>query len=163
MPPKATEKADKMFSADVVAAVLCSTGINSLSMKNYEMMSSLDGKKSAYGFQHDFRSVIAKAKELRARVEGGEEFEPVASSAKRGPTTPVSTPSKRKNAEVSDADKTPSKLPSKKRATQVKEKSAMEGQDKQESNAVKDFKNCFPEDIDTFIKGEAAWEEEKYV
>ncbi|XP_014555269.1 hypothetical protein COCVIDRAFT_102737 [Bipolaris victoriae FI3] len=159
MPPKASEKADKMFSADVVAAVLYSTGTTSLSMKNYEMMSSLDGKKSAYSFQHDFRSVIAKAKELKARVESGEEFAPVASSAKRGPTTPVSTPSKRKSAEVSDADKTPSKTPSKKRSTLVEEEAAAEGQDKQEAGAVKGFKDCVPEDFDAFIKGEAAWEE----
>ncbi|EUC44230.1 hypothetical protein COCMIDRAFT_98704 [Bipolaris oryzae ATCC 44560] len=162
MPPKATEKADKMFSADVVAAVLYSTGTTSLSMKNYEMMSSLDGKKSAYGFQHDFRSVIAKAKELKARVEGGEEFAPVASSAKRGPTTPVSTSSKRKNAEVSDVDRTPSKPPSQKRTKQVKqEEASLEGNGK-ESGAVKGFKNGIPEDFETFIKSEAAWEE-RYV
>jgi hypothetical protein len=84
MPPKAADKGDKMFSADVVAAVLYSTGTTSLSKKNYEMMSALDGKKSACGFQHDFRSVIAKAKELKARVDGGKVFKPVPSSAKRG-------------------------------------------------------------------------------
>lgn len=76
-----------------------------------------------------------------------------------GPTTPVSTPSKRKSAEVSDADKTPSKTPSKKRSTLVKEEAAVEGQDKQEAGAVKGFKDCVPEDFDAFIKGEAAWEE----
>ena len=85
MPPKAAaDKGDKMFSADVVAAVLCCTGTTSLSMKSYEMMSSLDGTKSAYGFQHDFRYVIVKAKELKARVESGEEFQAVPSSAKHG-------------------------------------------------------------------------------
>lgn len=85
MPPKArTDKSEKMFSADIVAALLYSTGTTSLSTKNYEMMSSLDGKKSACAFQHDFRSVIAKAKELKARVEGGENFRAVPSSAKRG-------------------------------------------------------------------------------
>jgi len=66
-----------MFSADVVAAVLCSTGTTSLSNKNYEMMSALDSKKTVSAFQHDFRTVLAKAKELKARVEHGEVFEPV--------------------------------------------------------------------------------------
>ena len=85
MPPKAAaEKAGKVFTADVVAAVLCSTGTTSLSNKNYEMMSALDGVKTASGFQHDFRSVLAKAKELKARLESGEEFDPVPPGSKRG-------------------------------------------------------------------------------
>jgi hypothetical protein len=86
MPPKATpaEKGTKTFSADVVAAVLFSTGTTTISKKNFEMMSALDGTKTASGFEHDFRSVIAKAKELKARVESGEEFEPVQPTKKRG-------------------------------------------------------------------------------
>lgn len=71
-----------MYSADVVAAVLCSTGTTSLSNKNYEMMSALDGKRTASAFQHDFRSVLAKAKELKARLDEGEGFEPVAPASK---------------------------------------------------------------------------------
>jgi hypothetical protein len=73
----------KMFSADVVAAVLMASGITSLSMKQYEMMSALDGTRTANGFQHAFRSVLAKSKELKARVESGEVFEPVPPSNKR--------------------------------------------------------------------------------
>jgi hypothetical protein len=63
--------ASKMFSADVVAAVLAASGTTSLSMKQYEMMSALD-------------AVMAKSKELRARFEAGETFEPVAPASKRG-------------------------------------------------------------------------------
>lgn len=88
MPPKAAAggegKAGKMYSADVVAAVLYATGTTSLSMKHYELMSSLDEVKTASAFQHDFRAVIAKAKELKARADSGEQFEPVQPSAKRG-------------------------------------------------------------------------------
>jgi len=80
MPPKA----DKTYSADVVAAVLVATGTTSLSMKHYELMSSLDGVKTASAFQHDFRPILAKAKELKALVGNGEAFKPVASSTKRG-------------------------------------------------------------------------------
>ncbi|XPS70588.1 hypothetical protein M3J09_002797 [Ascochyta lentis] len=82
MPPKAT--AHKTYSADVVAAVLMATGTTSLSMKHYEVMSSLDGVKTASAFQHDFRDVLAKAKELKARIDEGEVFEPVQPTKKRG-------------------------------------------------------------------------------
>lgn len=87
MPPKATDndgKSRKMYSSDVVAAVLLATGTTSLTMKNYDIMSALDGVKTASAFQHDFRSVLAKAKELKARVDDGEVFTPVPPSTKRG-------------------------------------------------------------------------------
>jgi hypothetical protein len=76
--------ASKMFSADVVAAVLAASGTTSLSMKQYEMMSALDGTRTASSFEHAFRAVMAKSKELRARFEAGETFEPVAPASKRG-------------------------------------------------------------------------------
>jgi hypothetical protein len=47
-------KADKTYSADVVAAVSAATGTTSLSMRHYELMSSIDGVKTASAFQHDF-------------------------------------------------------------------------------------------------------------
>jgi hypothetical protein len=84
---KATADANdptKMFSADVVAAVLMASGITSLSMKQYEMMSALDGTRTASGFQHAFRGVIAKSKDLKARVDAGEIFVPVPPTVKRG-------------------------------------------------------------------------------
>jgi hypothetical protein len=88
MPPKASANGDgkgtKLYSTDVVAAVLSATGTTSLTKKNYELMSSLDGTKTASAFQHGFRAVLAKAKELRARIDKGEVFEPVAPATKRG-------------------------------------------------------------------------------
>ncbi|KAH6638167.1 hypothetical protein C7974DRAFT_411610 [Boeremia exigua] len=87
MPPKSAangdNKAGKTYSADVVAAVLYASGTTSLTMKHYELMSSLDGVKTASAFQHDFRAVIAKAKELKTRTESGEVFEPVQPTTKR--------------------------------------------------------------------------------
>jgi hypothetical protein len=88
MSPKAATNGDrktgKTFSTDVVAAVLMATGTTSLTLKNYELMSSLDGVKTATAIQHDFRAVLAKSKELKARVENGEIFEPVLPATKRG-------------------------------------------------------------------------------
>lgn len=87
MPPKAANgdgKPGKMYSADVVAAVLTATGTTSLSVKHYEIMSSLDGVKTASAFQHDFRRIPTKAKELKARIDNGELFESVAPSTKHG-------------------------------------------------------------------------------
>jgi hypothetical protein len=76
--------ASKMYSADVVAACLMASGTTSLSIKQYEMMSALDGTRTASSFQHSFRAVLAKSKELKARVDGGEVFEPVQPVPKRG-------------------------------------------------------------------------------
>ncbi|KAI4631780.1 uncharacterized protein J4E87_002486 [Alternaria ethzedia] len=154
MPPKAAaEKAGKVFTADVVAAVLCSTGTTSLSNKNYEMMSALDGVKTASGFQHDFRSVLAKAKELKARLESGEEFEPVPPGSKRGQTTPATskaTPKKRKDMSSGSEDTTPSK---KKTATpKSRGKKAQTVEDTMEED--------FPDDAEEFIKREKKWEED---
>ncbi|KAI4685297.1 uncharacterized protein J4E84_006024 [Alternaria hordeiaustralica] len=156
MPPKAAaEKAGKVFTADVVAAVLCSTGTTSLSNKNYEMMSALDGVKTASGFQHDFRSVLAKAKELKARLESGEEFEPVPPGSKRGQTTPATakaTPKKRKDMSSGSEDTTPSK---KKTATP-------KSRGKKAQAPVEDTMEDFPDDAEEFIKREKKWEEDVF-
>jgi hypothetical protein len=80
----------KMFSADVVAAVLLASGTTSLTMKQYEMMSALDGTRTASSFEHAFRTVLAKSKDLKARVEAGEAFKPVQPAIKRGMSTSLS-------------------------------------------------------------------------
>ncbi|KAH7372315.1 hypothetical protein BKA66DRAFT_497119 [Pyrenochaeta sp. MPI-SDFR-AT-0127] len=146
-------KGGKVFSADVVAAVLMVTGTTSLSMRHYELMSSLDGTKTASGFQHDFRSVIAKAKELKNRVEGGEKFEPVQPAKKRGDTASPATPRKRKNAAASDEDDTPTK---KKATSKISGKKAPS----QEEGPLGDVGEGFPRDADDFIKEEQVWENE---
>ncbi|KAF1842696.1 uncharacterized protein K460DRAFT_340032 [Cucurbitaria berberidis CBS 394.84] len=148
-------KGVKMFSADTVAAVLMSTGTTSLSMKNYELMSSLDGTKTASGFQHDFRSVLAKAKELKSRVDDGEPFEPVQPAKKRvlGGLASPATPRKRKAAGASDKDETPSK-----------KKATPKARGKKVADPVEEPMSAmgsegFPEDADAFIKGEQDWEQ----
>ncbi|USP76913.1 hypothetical protein yc1106_04187 [Curvularia clavata] len=154
-PKAAADKGEKMFSADVVAAVLYCTGTTSLSMKNYEMMSSLDGKKSAYGFQHDFRLVLAKAKELKARVEGGEDFKPVPSSRR-------DTAKKGKRAmSGSDVDETPSKkkTKSKEEVKPVPAPKLVPSPSKGILSA-QGILESVPADADAFMKGEEQWEEE---
>lgn len=76
--------AGKVFSADVVAALLMSFNVTSIGMKQYELMSALDGTKTASAFQHDFRSVLAKARDLKARTDKGEAFTAVQPGKKRG-------------------------------------------------------------------------------
>jgi hypothetical protein len=74
----------KTFSADCVAVLLMALGSTSISKKQLEMMSALDGTRTVDSFQHQFRPIIAKAKQLKQRVDDGEHFEPVIPSARRG-------------------------------------------------------------------------------
>ncbi|KAL5379736.1 hypothetical protein DPSP01_008208 [Paraphaeosphaeria sporulosa] len=75
-------------------------GSTSISKAQYNIMSSLDGTRTASSFEHSFRSIIKKAKELQARVDAGETFEAVAPAKKRGGAsggaTPPTTPKKPK-------------------------------------------------------------------
>jgi hypothetical protein len=149
-----------MFSADVVAVVLMASGTISLTMKQYEMMSALDGTRTTSSFQHAFRAVLAKSKELKGRVENGEVFEPVLPAIKRGlsscslcimilanvgavggttGTASPATPKKRKNA---GDDSTPSK-----RKVTPKTKAG-----KALTNAFGSSGEDLPEDIDEFGK-----------
>ncbi|KAH8732872.1 hypothetical protein GQ44DRAFT_765947 [Phaeosphaeriaceae sp. PMI808] len=147
----AENEASKMFSADVVAAVLMATGTTSLSMKQYEMMSALDGTRTASSFQHVFRAVIAKSKELKARVDEGEVFEPVQPVVKRGNTNKTvspMTPKKRKNVNAGDEDITPCK----KKATPGKKVT-----DTSTENTIGGGE-MLPHDTDDFIKKELEWE-----
>lgn len=77
--------AGKMFSEDTVAVLLMALGSVSISSDQYKMMSALDGTKTASSFQHSCRSVLKKAKELKARVDNGEVFVPVSAGTSRGP------------------------------------------------------------------------------
>ncbi|XPS70587.1 hypothetical protein M3J09_002797 [Ascochyta lentis] len=154
MPPKAT--AHKTYSADVVAAVLMATGTTSLSMKHYEVMSSLDGVKTASAFQHDFRDVLAKAKELKARIDEGEVFEPVQPTKKRGGTA---TPASSKKRKGDDADDTPTKKP--KAAAKPRGKKAQAQTEHPQTPQADD--DDLPDDMEDFIKSEKQWEDEHIV
>ncbi|KAF2636389.1 hypothetical protein P280DRAFT_409842 [Massarina eburnea CBS 473.64] len=73
-----------MFTENTVAVLLMALGNTSISTAQYGMMSALDGEKTASSFQHQFRSVLKKAKELKARADDGETFAAVAPDKKRG-------------------------------------------------------------------------------
>lgn len=68
MPPKVKVEADKTFSEDTVALILAVSGA-SLGMKEYEMMAKLGGGRTAGGYQHHFRSVKARARELAEQIK----------------------------------------------------------------------------------------------
>lgn len=74
----------KMVPADCVSVLLMAIGNTSISKAQYNMMSALDGSRTASSFEHQFRSITSKAKELKTRVDNGEVFEPVLAISKRG-------------------------------------------------------------------------------
>jgi hypothetical protein len=74
----------KMVPADCVSVLLMALGSTTISKSQYDMMSALDGTRTASSFEHQFRSITAKAKDLKARVDNGEKFEPVRPANKRG-------------------------------------------------------------------------------
>lgn len=79
---KATaDSGQKMIPADCVAVLLMSHP--SIAKDLYEMMSAVDGTRTASSFEHQFRSVIARAKELKKRVDDGETFSAI-TAHKRG-------------------------------------------------------------------------------
>ncbi|KAF1959202.1 hypothetical protein CC80DRAFT_545579 [Byssothecium circinans] len=90
----------KVVPADCVSVLLMAIGSTSISKAQYDMMSALDGTRTASSFEHQFRSITAKAKDLKTRVDSGETFVPVAPSKKRGAIdntlTPPITPKKPK-------------------------------------------------------------------
>jgi hypothetical protein len=73
-----TNSNNQTFDFETMAVVLyamAESGVT-LGTKHYEMMSAMDGKRGAHGFQHQFRKVKARAKELgemaaKAGSEGG--------------------------------------------------------------------------------------------
>ena len=73
----------KMIPADCVSVLLMAIGCTSISREQLNMMSALDGTRTASSFEHQFRSISAKAKELKKRVDDGEVFTPV-TAQKRG-------------------------------------------------------------------------------
>ena len=84
---KATESgtgAQKMVPADCISVLLMATGNTTITKAQYEMMSALDGTRTASSFEHQFRTITARAKELKRRADDGEVFEPVAPGPKRG-------------------------------------------------------------------------------
>jgi len=74
----------KTIPADCVSVLLMALDKTTISKAQYELMSALDGSRTASSFEHQFRSITAKAKELKSRVDSGEKFEAVPPASKRG-------------------------------------------------------------------------------
>jgi hypothetical protein len=79
-----TNGAQKMVPADCVSVLLMALNNTSISKAQYNMMSALDGTRTASSFEHQFRSITAKAKELKQLQDDGKSFEPVKPGVKRG-------------------------------------------------------------------------------
>lgn len=68
-----TGKEDSAFSFETMAVVLycvLESGVV-LGDKHYQLMSALDGTRSANAFNHQFRKVKARAKELKQQADNG--------------------------------------------------------------------------------------------
>ncbi|KAF2200152.1 hypothetical protein GQ43DRAFT_374510 [Delitschia confertaspora ATCC 74209] len=95
MPPKSPNKpgsvGQKMFTADTVAALLVALDNPVITRDQLNLMSALDGTRTADAFQHQMRPVVSKAKELKAKIKAGEVFLPIKSSSKKrgGMLTPI--------------------------------------------------------------------------
>lgn len=76
--------AQKMISVDCVSVLLMALNNTSITKEQLNLMSALDGTRTASSFEHQFRSITAKAKELKRRVDDGETFTPVAAATRRG-------------------------------------------------------------------------------
>ncbi|KAF2035939.1 hypothetical protein EK21DRAFT_96530 [Setomelanomma holmii] len=140
--------AQKMIPADCVSVLLMALDKTTITKAQYEIMSALDGSRTASSFEHQFRTITAKAKELKSRVDNGEKFEAVRPANKRGGSTgtasPV-TPRKRKNN--GDGEDTPTKK-------QATPKGRNEKDVNLPSNDLGSSADDLPLDMDEFIKSE---------
>ncbi|KAF4552321.1 Hypothetical protein D9617_10g073020 [Elsinoe fawcettii] len=81
------------FSFETVA-VLCASILasgGSIGGKSYDMMSALDGKRTANSFQHQFRNVLKRARELKEQMDSEEGIKGVEAKPRattKAPRTP---------------------------------------------------------------------------
>ncbi|KAG9201601.1 hypothetical protein G6514_005608 [Epicoccum nigrum] len=153
-----TDSGQKMILADCVAVLLMS--YPSVAKDTYDMMSAVDSTRTASSFEHQFRSVVARARELKKRVEDGETFSPV-TAPKRGATTTPATPASGKKRKGDDADDTPSKKT--KAASKPRDKKAAASTPADPPAGGAFDHDDLPADMDDFIKSEKKWEEENEV
>lgn len=70
MAPK-KDNSNKTFSFDEVAAMLAASNIT-IGAAHYKVMAKISGSRTESGFEHLFREVKARAKEIRTMMENGE-------------------------------------------------------------------------------------------
>ncbi|KAF1360658.1 hypothetical protein EJ07DRAFT_115683 [Lizonia empirigonia] len=144
-----------MISADCVSVLLMTLGCTGITKTQLEMMSAVDGTRTANSFEHQFRPIMAMAKELKKRVEDGEEFIPVRPGPKRGTTTPA-TPKKRKGDDVNVTPSKKAKATPKPRGKKAQPPPTPQPADDDEDDDL-------PDDMEDFIKSEKQWEDEHIV
>lgn len=72
MPPKAApDLSSKTFSGEVLATILAASN-TIIGGKHYEVMAKLDSSKTASSWEHTFRPIKARAKEITTMMEKGE-------------------------------------------------------------------------------------------
>ncbi|GAB7342521.1 hypothetical protein MBLNU457_g0708t1 [Dothideomycetes sp. NU457] len=102
---------EKSFSLEIVAVLCAAIQANggTIGNKHYELMSAIDGKRTASAFQHQFRDVLKRAREIKDML-GTTTIKPVTPAPKRSRNatqTPKSTTKKRgaaKTMEDEDED-----------------------------------------------------------
>ena len=104
MPPKAAateaKAADKAFSAEHIAALLAAMaadGSTAPGAKAYSIMSKMDESKSASAWEHTFRPIKKRAKELAEQIKNGDfgDFAAATPSKATGGDGEKKTPAKR--------------------------------------------------------------------
>lgn len=81
----ADKKPEQTFTFETMAVVLYAmleSGIT-LGGDHYKLMSAVDGKRTTDSFQHQFRKVKARAKELQTKAKAGDIAAPVTPGKKR--------------------------------------------------------------------------------
>ena len=82
------EKNTQSFSFETVACMIAAyeSGASTLGMAAYNKMAQLDGKRTACAFQHQFRDVKARARELaeELKAEKGSPSKDAVTPKKRG-------------------------------------------------------------------------------
>ncbi|KAJ4400547.1 hypothetical protein N0V91_008589 [Didymella pomorum] len=146
----------KMISADVVSVLLMALGNTTITKDQLNMMSAIDGTRTASSYEHQLRSIVAKAKELKKRVDDGETFAAVA-APKRGGTATPATPKKRKGDGADDAPTKKLKPAPKSRAKKPQVEAAPTPKPADDDDVN------LPDDMADFIKSEKQWEEDQLV
>ncbi|KAF2099384.1 hypothetical protein NA57DRAFT_74885 [Rhizodiscina lignyota] len=154
MPPKATVVGDKSFPQSVVVTLVAQLVKNG-GKPDYNLMSGYDAHKGGdttqSGYEHQFRVVLAEAKELVKSLDKGVTYAPVPPKA-RGTAT---SPSKKRHGPptgTDDEDDEPTPKPAKvtKKRAIKKQKVKKEPVDETEED-VEQQVALSPVDDDTFV------------
>jgi len=96
---------EKSFSFETVAVLCCIILKNggTIGGAQYDMMSALDGKRTASGFQHEFRAVLKRGKELKESTDKDGAPPPVTPKTTRVTKDKTSKTSAKKRGKLIDS------------------------------------------------------------